>query len=241
MFNKRILLASSALAALASVSQAHAGDFYVSVFGGANWMSGDKSGFQSGPASTFTFGTTGYRLDSETGFAIGGAVGVHLDQWLHGLRAELEASYRRNKLKGDWFVTTFSTIQGGVINGHDSKFALMANVWYDINVGQKWKPYIGGGAGWARRTVDGAFEVTHTAFDSSFYGHGFNVTESGFAWQLGAGVNYEIQDGVHLGLGYRYFRGPNISNDVFVGKHDLPVNFQQDNHTVQLELTIDTN
>ena len=69
----------------------------------------------------------------------------------------------------------------------------------------------------------------------------FNVRESGFAWQLGAGLNYEVQDGVHLGLGYRYFRGPNVRNDIFLGKHDLPVNFDQDNHTVQVELTIHTN
>lgn len=243
MFSKRILLASSALAVLASVTQAHAGDYYVSVFGGANWQANDKSGFQSGPSSTVTFGTTAYRLSSDTGFAIGGAVGLHLDQWLHGLRAEVEASYRRNKLKGNWAVTTFFTHAAGDINGHDSTFALMANVWYDVNVSQKWTAYLGGGAGWARRNINGALATTFTTNSSNttHYGHGFNVHESGFAWQVGAGVNYEIQDGVHLGVGYRYFRGPDVRNDIFLGKHDLPVNFDQDNHTVQLELSVDIN
>lgn len=240
MLMKRTLLASSALAVLASVSQAQAGDFYVSVFGGANWQANDGAGFQSGPP-TFSFGTTAYNLDSDTGFVLGGTVGVHLDRWLHGLRAEVEASYRRNDVNGNWSVETFSTVQGGVIDANNSTFAVMANVWYDIDIGRKWTPYIGGGAGWARRDVDGAFITTFTNFNLSTYGHAFSVSESGFAWQLGAGINYEIQDGVRLGVGYRYFRGPEIRNDIFLGKHDLPVNFDQDNHAVQLELAVDIN
>src|SRR5689334_13574900 len=210
MFNKRILLATSALAVLASANQAYAGDFYVSVFGGANLQTNNKAGFTS--SSPFT--ATGYHLDSDVGFAIGGAAGIHLDQFISGLRAEVEASYRRNSLNGNWFVTTFFTTQGGAVHAHDSQFALMANVWYDINVGRKWRPYIGGGAGWSRRTVSGAFATTYTSnLTPASYGHGFDVHESGFAWQVGAGVNYDVQDGVRLGLGYRYFRGPDIKND----------------------------
>ena len=103
--------------------------------------------------------------------------------------------------------------------------------------------YLGGGAGWARRNVEGVFGTTFTGGGSGpLYGHSFDQDESGFAWQVGAGVNYELEQGVRLGLGYRYFRGPDVRNDIFLGKHNLPVQFDdQDNHTVQVELSIDTN
>jgi OOP family OmpA-OmpF porin len=118
----------------------------------------------------------------------------------------------------------------------------MANVWYDINIGTKWMPYIGGGAGWARTHVDGVFVVTTS--DGGEHGsrhRPFDFDQSGFAWQLGAGLNYPIQDGVNLGIGYRFFRGPSIRNDIFLGKNHLPVNLDNDNHSVLLSLTIDTN
>src|SRR5262249_40377578 len=151
----------------------------------------DQSGFQSGPPAP-TFGTTGYQLNSDTGYVIGGAVGMHFDQLLPGLRGEGEASYRRNKLNGTRCVTTFSTTQGGVIHAHDSTFALMANVWYDIHLSPRWATYIGGGAGWARREVEGVFGTTFTGIGfGPLYGGSFDVHESGFAWQLGAGVNYQ--------------------------------------------------
>ncbi|MBI1212172.1 MAG: outer membrane beta-barrel protein [Alphaproteobacteria bacterium] len=235
MFNKRTLLASSALAVMASVSQAQAGDFYISIAGGANWLANDKSGFTSSSGSF-----TSYHQNSETGFALSGAIGVHLDQWVHGLRAEVEAGYRRNKEKGRWAATTFSSgFSSGVINAHESKFSVMANVWYDIDLGRKWTPYLGGGIGWARTKVDGAFSPTFTSSGGAGAFTSFSREESGFAWQLGAGLNYEIQDGVRLGVGYRYFRGPDVKNKVFVGF--LPVTFDHDDHTVQLELSIDTN
>jgi opacity protein-like surface antigen len=235
MLNKRTLLASSALAVIASAGQAQAGDFYISVFGGANFEKSTSN-------STQVFFLTGAAdtVDPDTGFVLGGAIGVHLDKWLNGLRAEIEADYRRNKLEGHW--SEGSAVfgpTGGPISGHSSTFALLANVWYDINIGQKWVPYIGGGAGWGRSTFDGALAQT---FGTRLSSNTFHVENSGFVFQLGAGVNYPIQDGVNLGIGYRYFRGPSIKNNVFVGKgggFPLAVNGENDNHSVMVNLTID--
>jgi opacity protein-like surface antigen len=233
MLNKRTLLASTALAVLASVGQAQAG-FYINVSGGGNFLTGDKSGF----TTDGIFTSTGFRQDSETGFVLSGAVGVHLDRWLRGLRAELESSYRRNDIGGTWFVETFFADEGGVINAHESRFSVLANVWYDVNVGQKWVPYIGGGAGWSKTRANGAFATT---FGGGEFGFAFDREASGFAYQLGAGINYEIQDGVRLGAGYRYFHGPKIRNDIFLGKNNVPMGFDHDNHSVQLELSVDIN
>jgi len=215
MFTKRALLASTALAFVAGAS-AEAGETYVTVLGGANWQQ-KTSGFHI-VGTGITRATTAFAADPDTGFMIGGAVGLHLDQWAKHLRGEIEASYRRNDISGTFFQHGFIA-QAGNIDANISTFAVMANLWYDVDVGQKWTPYLGGGAGWARTKAEGAFLKT---FPSAHSNH-FSAEESGFAWQLGLGVNYPIADGVTLGVGYRYFRGPSVDNDVFVGKHNLPV------------------
>ncbi len=223
--NKSYLLASVAAAVLASSGQAQARDFYVSVLGGGNW-------WQSQSRTVVNDTSTVFHFDTETGFILGGAVGVHLDNWLHGLRAELEASYRRNRLNGNW--TSTDNGNTGAMTGHVSTFAMMANVWYDIDCGSKYKPYIGGGAGWARTrfdavvfTTDGTRTRGTTAFDAS-----------GFAWQLGAGVNYEVMPGVDLGLGYRFTVDPKLH---LGGEGFADRNFTIDNqsHSVAVSLTID--
>ena len=235
MLNKRTLLATTAIAVLASVGSAQAGNgFYVSVIGGGNFLSGDDNK-QTGS----TFQSTFHHRDSKTGFLLGAEVGLHLDNWLHGLRAGIEADYRRDKLKGHWEASSIlSGPTGGPIDGHQSTFSVLANVWYDIPLGFKWVPYIGGGAGWSRTKVDGAAATTFTNGGDNDSGTTFSREESGFAYQLGAGINYPIQPGVNIGLGYRYFRGPEIKNNVFVGKNDV-LNFKNENHSVMLNVTID--
>ena len=222
--NKRILLASAAMAILASSGQAQARDFYVSVLGGANWW----------PSQTrvTTFGTsTTFHFNADTGFVVGGAVGVHLDKWLNGLRAEVEASYRRNRLNGHW---VSSNSDSGALVGHVSTFSLLANVWYDIDCGSKFKPYVGGGAGWARTRFE-AVRITSNGTDTSGT---TSFDASGFAWQLGAGVNYEVMPGVDLGLGYRFTVDPKLH---LGGEGISTESFTLDNqsHSVMVNLTID--
>ena len=79
----------------------------------------------------------------------------------------------------------------------------MANAWYEFPIGGI-SPYVGGGIGWARSTFKGDYisGLTREPFD---------FDNSGFAWQLGAGVNFPIKPGVSMGLGYRYFRGPEVT------------------------------
>jgi opacity protein-like surface antigen len=242
---KQLLLASTALALLGGAQQAQAG-MYVSVFGGANWLensSGQATNFFGGKLSpTFTT-ILGFHSDADTGFLLGGAVGVHLDHWVNGLRAEIEVSYRRQDVGGHWNFTaigrtTFNST--GAIHANQSTFAIMANVWYDIDCGWKFVPYFGGGAGWARSKVDGAL-LSSSGFTPT--STPFNVEANGFAWQLGVGFNYEVQPGVNLGLGYRYFEGPD--NEVFFqGKFGFPglsTEFTNRNHSVLLNLSVDIN
>ncbi|MBI1212174.1 MAG: outer membrane beta-barrel protein [Alphaproteobacteria bacterium] len=238
MLNKRTLLASSALAVLASVGSAQAdGGFYISVHGAANFQPQNDANFTISCCQL-----TSHHLDSHVGFLLGAEVGVHLDNWLHGLRAGIESDYRRNKIGGRWLASSISEgPTSGRIDGHQSTFSVLANVWYDIDVGQKWVPYVGGGAGWGRTKVSGGAQVTSTSGGgNTSVATTWAVEESGFAYQLGAGINYPIQPGVNLGLGYRFFKGPEIKNNVFLGKNDI-INFQNENHSVLINLTVDVN
>lgn len=229
---KQVWLATAAVAALATVQQAQADGMYVSVFGGANFQK-DNSHFAT---AAYFSGSEAHNTDPDTGFVIGAAIGTGLDNWVKGLRVELEASYRRNDVGGNWRTGIFSgfyTTTGG-IDANASTFALMANVAYDIDVGLKVKPYVLGGAGWARTRFEGVEFFTGGSTNTSF-----DVENTGFAWQLGAGFNYEVAPGVDVGLGYRYFDGPNTS--YFAGKNISPIDHDNTNHSVMVNLTIDTN
>jgi opacity protein-like surface antigen len=257
---KSLLLGAASIAVIGSASQAQAGPFYVSVFGGLNFLT-DKSAATSFTSQTNRprFHTTSTHTGaisekSRTGFVLGGAVGVHLDRWVDGLRGELEASYRRNHIHGNWnsHVTTHhhrtsggegstrSTTSGeGTISGHMSTFAMMANVWYDIDIGSKLKPYVGGGAGWARSRVDLRGINTAAKNNSSTTTSNEN---SGFAYQLGAGVRYEFMHDASVGIGYRYFRGPDVNiffGGKFANQTQIPLKFRDENHSVDLSLSID--
>jgi len=216
---RNLLLASSAVAAIAAVGQAQATPFYFSVLGGANWVEDER---------ILTSNSTLGHFDFDTGFIIGGAFGIHMDQWLRGLSLELEAAYRRNEITGHY--TTFSNVTG-TINGHVSTFSVMANAWYEIDVGSKVRPYLGGGVGWAR-VHNEQFWVSSNAV-GTFTTTGDNA---GFAFQLGVGFNYEVMAGVDLGLGYRYFDGPNIA--AYNGNNG-PDHIDNINHTVAVNLTVD--
>jgi opacity protein-like surface antigen len=230
---KRVLLATTALAMFAGAGQVQAGDdFYLSVLGGANFLSDSSAAF--GDESE----THLYSTDGDTGFVLGGALGTHLDKWAKGLRVELEASYRRNDLGGNWFESdteTGTVTFGGPIDGNMSTFAIMANLWYDIDIGSKVRPYVGGGVGWARTRADAVFVTTFRNDSPASGTHDTtNLENSGFAWQLGVGFNYEVAPDVDVGIGYTYFRGPHFHDTFFEGEGNL----DNENHAVSAHLTI---
>lgn len=242
MRKKSMFLATTAVALLTGTGAAQAGDLYVSVFGGANFQH-DNAGSHLG---TFIGddATTTFNMNADTGFVLGGAIGAHLDKWANGLKTELEVSYRRNDLGGHWssFTTFDDAFASGTLNGNMSNFAIMANLWYDIDMGWKAKPYIGGGVGWARSKAEVAVAVTTDTKCCSYNGsESYSEEKSGFAWQLGAGFNYSVAPGVDVGIGYRYFRGPSF-DPLFIGKNNqTAVPLDNENHSVQVNLTIGIN
>jgi opacity protein-like surface antigen len=240
MKTKAILAASTALALIGTAQGAQAGDLYISVFGGANFQK-DASGVVETSSAPLTV-VEEWSTTADTGFVLGGAIGAHLDNWAKGLRVEVEASYRRNKHTGRFAEydttttiddgTTVITTEQGVINANLSTFAIMANAWYEFDIGTKFRPYVGGGMGWARTHGDMvAASTTTTSIDDSI-----DIHRSGFAWQLGVGLNYEVAPGVDLGMGYRYFQGPKF--EPFFERDEQVNSLDNASHSVQVNLTV---
>ena len=246
MRTKSIFMATTALALFASATQAQADGMYISVLGGLNWQPGSSGSQFTTDGTTSTF--TEYNEDADTGFVLGGAIGTSLSNWAEGLRAEVEVSYRRNDRDGEWFTSAdlgrFDGSATGNLSGNVSNFAIMANVWYDVNMGWKAVPYVGGGAGWARSHMDLLAVPTSVHDFAACQGPGpcasTDQERNGFAYQLGAGFNYPVANGVNVGLGYRYFNGPNF-DPLFIGKNSLPVPIDNDNHSVAANLSIAIN
>jgi opacity protein-like surface antigen len=224
-FVKNTLLAGVAVATLFLVSgQANADSMdvsaadsmgmYVSVFAGASF-----------PRDLETvYGTTiDYTLGLKTGYLIGGAIGMNVTDMIRG---EVELSHSRwdaNEVSYEGMIGGPSTADGSIKATY-----LLANLWGDFENDSSFTPYVGGGAGvgWA----DG--NVTH---GGAAFGHGDG--EMGFAFQLGAGVKFDLTDNVLLDLGYRYKSILSVDFDdtsgVFGPWRDGDVN----SHNVQLGLT----
>src|SRR5260221_3251733 len=150
MRTKTTLLVSTAIGALALTSPAQAaGPFYVSVMGGANFLQDDS--FRAVTSPTSSANTLAFHPNSDTGFIVSAAVGVHLDQVLSGLRVEAEGAYRKNHVKGTWQSNTGTptSISSGTLDYDHSTWSVLANAWYDFNIGSALKPYVGGGICWA--------------------------------------------------------------------------------------------
>jgi len=252
---KAILLASVAGVGLIAAQPAAAQGFYFSASGGAAFTQDDNVTFRSG----FRIGTTfNAHFDSKAGFLLEAAMGLDMGLWLQGLKFEMATSFQRNNVGGRWTGTTSDfdldavgaqAFTSGPVIAHLSTFALMANAWYEFDIGSRFKPYFGGGLGWARSDLDGQLQRGNSPSILAINPfNGFHIENSGFAYQLGAGISTLIMPGTHLGIGYRYFDAPDT--EVFFGGKLLDninaaavnenrLEFDGVSHSVLLTLTVD--
>lgn len=178
--------------------------FYVSLFGGASFLENidTTQHYDFSPSSP----DYDYTLETKTGYILGGTIGMRV--W-DPLRAEVEVSYAR------WGADSYSgkADNGGSrfndgASGHVSATYLLANVWYDIDTGTSFTPYVGGGAGVA--WVDAS-----TKFSNDY---GYTDGGLGFAFQGGAGVTFDLTENIALDVGYRFKGIPNVN---FAGRGSI--------------------
>lgn len=198
--------------------------------------------FTTGLGTTIPLGTVlpdgtsvGWETEFDTGFAISGALGKRFDFF----RAELEVAYQANDVDthSGVFVADSIALDGEdaavLISGLDTNLGVsvgdvvadgqgqvdtifvMANVYYDFDLGGPLKPYVGGGAGVGFVDVDYSPSATAIIQDDS----------TAFAYQAMAGVTYEVGPATELFAGYRY----RATTDVEVDATLFPAEFDIQN------------
>jgi len=237
---RKLLMASAAIVSVSSATSAEAAQPYASIFGGLNFLQSQKmSGHNFTRTTTSLTLQSDQSLDAsfKTGFVVGGNAGI---EWGNGLRTEVELAFRQNDshsrahLKTHYsygFITTTTTGEGEsshTFRTHvtrDSQsnevpanirmraWSLMANAWYDFDLGLPITPYVGGGVGLAMVKISGSLGRTNLAYTSDgdpaprtlSVEHLYEKNDTVFAWQLGVGASMPITDTVKAFVDYRYF------------------------------------
>jgi opacity protein-like surface antigen len=132
--------------------------------------------------------TTTATIEFEAGLTYGVAIGYDFSRG----RVEFAVDYKSHELSRLTDVTETGVGDRGNIDADGDIYALssLVNGFYDIHLNAPVTPYIMGGAGIAKITVKKS---------------GDKEADSVFAYQLGAGIGYDIDDDSILDLGYRFF------------------------------------
>ena len=125
------LAATAGLAADATVAPVSGYMPYVSIFGGASFLNN---------VNTVSSGGHNYSVKTDTGYLIGGAIGL---KWNENLRTEIELSHMSNNANSyNSNGGAFSPASGPIRQTY-----LLGNVWLDLPTGSSFTPYAGGGLG----------------------------------------------------------------------------------------------
>ncbi|HEX9646472.1 MAG TPA: OmpA family protein [Alphaproteobacteria bacterium] len=180
-------LSATALAAVAMSSPATAEDMtYDSsgayIFGSAGIHQTQRSKLSGGGLDTSVTHDPGFAALAGAGYDFG------------NIRLELEGGYRRAD------VDDVGGVDG---NGRVRTYSVMGNVFYDLDFGGGFKPYIGGGLGAAHVRAKASAPV------GPFAGIGIDDNSTRPALQGGAGVAIALAERLDLTIDYRYlFAGP---------------------------------
>jgi OmpA-OmpF porin, OOP family len=126
-------------------------------------------------------------VELEDAFVFGGALGYRWP-WV---RLELNGSYRT-------FDTDEVEVQGQSFGGHGDAMAAVGlfNIYLDPDLGVPVRPYLGGGIGGAYVQLDTGDDAPLSVDDEA----------GAVAWNLAAGLSYDVMEHITLSASYRYLR-----------------------------------
>ena len=158
----------------------------------------------------------GSGVDQYSQFTLGGALALGYDFWpqqMLPLRAELEFAMRGNNEK------TWSDGGAAVrqVKGTWNSSTLFANLFWDFHNDSIMTPYVGAGLGMAFNYA--GYDFTDNA------GNKFSGDErfTNFAWNVGTGVAFNINDHFAIDAGYRF---------VSLGYNDVKVSSGGNNYNI---------
>lgn len=130
-----------------------------------------------------------------------------MSQYNLPIRTELDYTYREG-------TDSYHNVTGvGTNHNRVRVSSVMVNGYYDIYTGTRFTPYVGAGIGYA-----------NVKLDQSLAGSTNSGSYDNFAWSVGTGVAYEVNDHLALDVGYKYLdagKGKANGSEVKVGSHDL--------------------
>lgn len=125
---------------------------------------------------------------SDKVFGFSPAVGVSMPMIGGAVRAELEYNINEDAKE------SMKVGKSGPIGEMKLETqSIMVNAYYDINTNTAFTPYVGAGLGYAK--VKASLSSSVMSMDTD---------DTNFAWQVGAGVAYALNDNISFDLGYRY-------------------------------------
>ncbi|MCX7098522.1 MAG: outer membrane beta-barrel protein [Methylococcales bacterium] len=159
----------------------------------------------------YSFGCDSYssKEDYDPGYVASIALGYRIAE---PFRVEFEGLYQgndRNSYNETFTSGSYYYHNSGKLNGQRERMAFLVNGYYDFKNSSAFTPFLTGGLG-----------GYHLSLKSN------NVDLSNdldFAWQVGAGVNYKLDDRISFDLKYRYFGGADTTlspdSSTFSGVH----------------------
>jgi opacity protein-like surface antigen len=205
MVRMKLFAAACIVVLTATAASAVEGRPYVGISAGL-FMPTDSS-------ATDNYGSSA-DIEYNTGYSISGTGGYAFS---NGLRLEGELTYKQADM--DKFkIYGFSSS----INSDISALGFMANAYYDFKNTSPFTPYVGGGIGFATLYVSQAINN---------YGDllWFDEDDTVFAYQLGAGVAFDVNKNMAIDLGYRYFgtSDPHFNTyEADFGSHNVSLGFR---------------
>jgi len=154
--------------------------FYIGVNGGLNVL-GDSSLMNATPLD----------INYDLGYLVEGSLGYDFGMF----RVDAEIAYKSTD--SSELVTPFGSLEA---DGSTSALSYMINGYFDIPTGLAVKPYVGVGIGYATISLETGIPSLGPPLSGLV-----DDSDSVLAYQVSAGVGYEISRSTTLILGYRYF------------------------------------
>jgi len=151
------------------------------------------------------WGSDSLRVGNKTDDTFGGSIAIGYDfdkKFGVPVRAEIEyAAFSEAEAKRSFTTNDEHETLKQKLNIQ----TLFLNAYWDINTGTQFTPYIGAGIGMGFIGTKGSergYDVNDP--DDSWGGSTGSKTVTNFAWNVGAGLGYDITDNWSLDVGYRF-------------------------------------
>ncbi|WP_272680176.1 outer membrane protein [Providencia sp. PROV032] len=231
---KKVILASLLSLTFSGLAMASGNGFYVSGKLGTSIL---KLSDQKWEESDVGFYES-YNNGSKTKAVFGGGIALGYDLYdvtSLPLRAELDITLRgKASSKHNLFYenNSFFTASDDIKNDITLN-TFMVNAYYDFKNETNFTPYVSVGLGLASIKHKSSYSYEEKSHQGMYYGYDSlskSKTNSNFAWSLGLGSQYAINDNLSLDLSYRFLDA---------GKSD--VSYKDDGETLKSKVKVRSN